>query len=210
MPQVAPTPQPTRVQNVITASNNARQLAARWWAAHIYMAVNYGRWFRNTTHLEIETSEGLIDLSRAVYSTRTSNRDKGVDTRGGLLVENRDWQTITTEGHMQFYASINLAKYEWENAINHTVDSWIVERIAKYLTRQPRYGSHHTAFTNLENPDKNSRLHEGERRDCLYICEPSLEQGRDAAQVLAFMALEHQMPKGCLAFSQKLISGVLE
>jgi hypothetical protein len=195
----------TRIQNPITASNNARQLAARFWASKIYMAVNYGHWFRNTAHLEIETSEGLVDLSRAVHATRTSQKSRGADVRGGLLVDRRDWECETTEGQMIFQAKINLAQYEWHKAMNHSIDAWIIERIGKYLSRPPRYGSYQTGLLFVENPDYGSTHHTGERWATKYICEPDLEQRTYAAQLLAWMALEHRMPLGCLQFSEILL-----
>jgi hypothetical protein len=198
----------SRVQNVIKVSNEARQKAGRWWAAHLYMAVNYGVWDRNISPLEIETSEGIVDVSRAVRSSRTTTAERGADARGGVLVGNRQWQVSTTDGKMSFCTSINLAQYEWREFCNETKEEWLLRLLNKYFDREPRYGMAANGLKTIRNTDAGSSLHTGARAERYFLCEPDLEDRRDASQLLAFMTLDTRLPLGCFEFTQQLVSNI--
>lgn len=194
----------SRVQNVIKVSNEARQKAGRWWAAHLYMAVNYGIWDRNISPLEIETSEGIVDVSRAVRSTRTTTTERGADARGGVLVDKREWQIDSSAGKMFFCASINLAQYEWREFCLETQETWLLRLFNNYFERDPRYGVAANAIMQIRNPDYGSKLHTDSRKESVFLREPDLEHHDHRSQLLAFMTLDTRLPLGCFEFTQKL------
>jgi hypothetical protein len=192
----------TRVLNPNSVSWRGRQQVAAWWAAHIYMTVNYGLWSRNTTPLELDTGEGLIDLSRAAYPSGTSTAERGSDARGGVLQKHFEFALETTAGHLVFSASIDMATYDWTAMLKNPdlENSAIAQLVRGYMARDPRY--HARGLRNARNPDYGSKLHTGARATSPYISEPDLEDSAYGAQLWAWSHLP--MIFRCVAYSETL------